>query len=265
MIERRKTRRINIGKVPIGDGAPISVQSMTKTDTRDVGATIAQIRRLAEAGCDIIRCAVPDDKAAGALRYICAESPLPVIADIHFSYKLALLSLESGVQGLRLNPGNLDKPEEIRSVALAALEKRVPIRIGVNAGSLSKGWRDKVHAGECTTPEAMVESAMGHIRLLEEHGFDLIKLALKASDILTTVEAYRLMSGRCDYPFHVGITEAGTSRSGIIKSSIGIGTLLLEGLGDTIRVSLTPRIPPRRYTPESGSFRFWDCGRRDRS
>lgn len=239
VIKRRKTRRINIGNVPVGDGAQISVQSMTKTDTRDIVATLAQINRLAEAGCEIIRCAVPDEKAAGALREICAASPLPVIADIHFSHKLALQALEAGVQGLRLNPGNLRNPEHVKIVAGEALSRKIPIRVGVNAGSLSDTWREKIHQGFITTEEAMVESALGQIHLLEDCGFDRIKIALKASDVLTTIKAYRLMAQRCDYPFHVGITEAGTPRTGIIKSCLGIGALVFEGLADTLRVSLT--------------------------
>ncbi len=239
MIERRKSRRIHIGEVAIGGGAPISVQSMTKTHTQDAGATLSQIRRLADAGCDIIRCAVPDEKAAIALRSICAESPIPIIADIHFSHELALLALDAGVHGLRINPGNLKKPQYVRAIADAAGERGVPIRVGVNAGSLSDEWRKKIHSGKCTTEEAMVESALGHIRLLEDCGFNQIKVALKASDVLTTVRAYRLMATRCDYAFHVGVTEAGTCRVGIIKTCVGIGTLLIDGLVDTLRVSLT--------------------------
>lgn len=239
MMERRKTRRIHIGDVPIGDGAPISIQSMTKTDTRDAKATLEQIHKVAKAGCDIIRCAVPDEKAAIALKEICAESPLPVIADIHFSHKLALMALDAGVKGLRLNPGNIRKPEYVRMIAEKAGKAGIPIRVGVNAGSITDAWREKVHKGQCAIEEAMVESALGQIRLLEESGFDQIKVALKASDVLTTIKAYRLMASRCDYPFHVGITEAGTPGTGIIKSSIGIGALLLEGLVDTLRVSLT--------------------------
>ena len=236
---RRKTRQIHIGGIPIGGGAPITVQSMTKTDTADVAATLEQIHRLASAGCDIIRCAVPDEKAAAALREICAESPMPVIADIHFSHKLALLAIESGAAGLRLNPGNIRQPEHIKAVAEAAAARNIPIRVGVNAGSISKEWREKIERAECSLPEAMVESALVHIRLLEDLGFNQIKVALKASDVPTTIKAYRLMATRCDYPFHAGITEAGTARTGVIKSSVGLGILLSEGLVDTLRVSLT--------------------------
>jgi (E)-4-hydroxy-3-methylbut-2-enyl-diphosphate synthase len=239
MLKRRQSRKIFVGTVPVGGGAPITVQSMTKTLTSDAGATLDEIRRLARAGCDIIRCAVPDEKSARALRTICGESPIPVIADIHFSHKLALVAIESGVHGLRLNPGNLKKPEYVRTIAREAAAAGIPIRVGVNAGSISEEWRKKVKRGACTLPEAMVESAIGHIRMLEKVGFDKIKVALKASDVMTTVEAYRLMAGRCDYPFHVGITEAGTIRTGAIKSSVGIGILLQEGLVDTLRVSLT--------------------------
>ncbi len=239
MIERRQTKRIFIGKVPVGGGSPVSVQSMTKTDTRDAQATLAQITRLAEGGCDIIRCAVPDETAAKAMEVICRESPIPVIADIHFSPSLAMASLKAGAHGLRLNPGNIGGPEAVRPIVLEARERGVPIRVGVNAGSISRAWRERVHAGACLLEEAMVESALEHVRILESFDFQLIKIALKASDVPTTVSACRLMTTRCDYPFHVGVTESGTLRSGIIKSSMGIGTLLLDGLTDTLRVSLT--------------------------
>jgi len=239
MIKRTKTRKIYIGSVAIGGGAPISVQSMTNTDTRDVQATLEQIKRVADAGCDIIRCAVPDEKAAKCLCEICEASPLPVIADIHFRGELALLSLDADIKGLRINPGNLENPEDIARIAEKAGDKNVPIRVGVNAGSLSKKWREEIHQGTCTVEEAMVESALVHVRLLEKQGFELIKIALKSSHVPTTIQAYRLMANRCDYPFHVGITEAGTPRIGIVKSCVGIGALLSEGLGDTLRVSLT--------------------------
>ena len=233
---RRKTRRITVGNVPVGDGAPISVQSMCNTDTRDVLATKAQIRSLFEAGCEVVRCAVPDEEAALALREICADSPLPVIADIHFDYRLALASLESGVQGLRINPGNIGERWKVQEVVKACAERAVPIRIGVNGGSLEKELLERYGH---PTPEAMVESALGHIRLLEDLGFDQIKVSLKASDIRRTVEAYRQLADRVDYPLHVGITEAGTTWSGTIKSAIGLGALLYDGIGDTLRVSLT--------------------------
>ena len=233
---RRKTRRITVGDVAVGDGAPISVQSMCNTDTRDVQATTAQIRRLFEAGCEIVRCAVPDEEAALALRGICADSPLPVIADIHFDYRLALTSLEGGVQGLRINPGNIGERWKVQEVVRACAERSVPIRIGVNGGSLEKELLERYGH---PTPEAMVESALGHIRLLEDLSFDQIKVSLKASDIRRTVEAYRQLADRVDYPLHIGITEAGTTWSGTIKSAIGLGTLLYDGIGDTLRVSLT--------------------------
>ncbi|MDW7644248.1 MAG: flavodoxin-dependent (E)-4-hydroxy-3-methylbut-2-enyl-diphosphate synthase [Desulfuromonadales bacterium] len=233
---RRKTRRITVGDVAVGDGAPISVQSMCNTDTRDVQATTAQIRRLFAAGCEIVRCAVPDEEAALALRGICADSPLPVIADIHFDYRLALASLESGVQGLRINPGNIGERWKVQEVVRACAERSVPIRIGVNGGSLEKELLERYGH---PTPEAMVESALGHIRLLEDLSFDQIKVSLKASDIRRTVEAYRQLADRVDYPLHIGITEAGTTWSGTIKSAIGLGALLYDGIGDTLRVSLT--------------------------
>jgi len=238
-IPRRKTRRIRVGRVPIGGGAPISVQSMTKTATRDAAATLRQIEALASAKCDIVRVAVPEMQDADALAEICRRSPLPVIADIHFDYRLALRALEAGVDGLRLNPGNMRSRKHVKSVVALAAERKAPIRIGVNAGSLSKGYRERVEAGQLSVAEAMVESALEHIAILEDHGHREIKVSLKASDVMTTVRAYRLLAKRCEYPFHVGITEAGTIRAGTIKSSAGIGVLLMDGLCDTIRVSLT--------------------------
>jgi (E)-4-hydroxy-3-methylbut-2-enyl-diphosphate synthase len=232
----RTTRRITVGDVAVGGGAPVSVQSMCSTDTRDVAATLEQIGRLAEAGCEIVRCAVPDAEAAAALRQIVAGSGLPVIADIHFDYKLALTALESGVAGLRINPGNIGERWKVEEVVKACAERSAPIRIGVNGGSLEKELLEKYGH---PTPEAMVESALGHIRILEEMDFDQIKVSLKASDIHRTVEAYRLLAGQVDYPLHIGITEAGTAWSGTIKSAIGLGVLLYEGIGDTLRVSLT--------------------------
>lgn len=238
-IKRRQSRKIYLGNVPIGGGAPVSVQSMTKTDTRDTEATLKQIRRVAAAGCDIIRVAVPDEKAANSLPGIVEKSPIPVIADIHFNPELAIMSLDARVHGLRLNPGNIKNPDRIREIAEKAGEKNVPVRVGVNSGSLPKDMRKKVGEEEMSLVEAMVESAMRHVKLLESFDFNLIKIALKSSDPLTTIMAYRLMSERCDYPFHVGVTEAGTWRTGVIKSCVGIGTLLVDGLVDTLRVSLT--------------------------
>jgi (E)-4-hydroxy-3-methylbut-2-enyl-diphosphate synthase len=233
---RRKTKQIQIGGVPIGGGAPIAVQSMTKTHTHDVKAAAAQIRRLESAGCEIVRLAVPDERAAKALGKIRSRVAIPIIADIHFDYRLALAALQAGVDGLRLNPGTISSKDKVREVVKAARERSVPIRIGVNSGSLEKSLLSKY--GEAT-PGAMVESAMGHIRLLEDLGFDLIKISLKASDVERTVAAYRLLAEKVDYPFHAGITEAGSLFSGTVRSSVGLGILLSEGLADTIRVSLT--------------------------
>lgn len=235
-MERRKTRRIRVGNVEIGGGAPIAVQSMTNTKTQDVQGTLAQIARLAAVGCDIVRCAVPDNQAALALKDICTASPIPVIADIHFDYRLALQSIASGVNGLRLNPGNIGGPEKVNAVVEAAKAKNIPIRIGVNAGSLPK---DLLETYGHPTAEALVEAAWRHIRILEGMDYRNIKISLKCHDVPLTLAAYRLLAGQCDYPLHVGITEAGTIRSGIIKSAVGIGSLLAEGIGDTIRVSLT--------------------------
>ena len=236
MIQRRKTRQIQVGGVKIGGDAPVAVQSMTNTKTQDAAATLAQIRKLADLGCDIIRCAVPDMDAALALKEITAKSPIPVIADIHFDYRLALQALESGVDGLRLNPGNIGGSENVRAVVEAAKPRQIPIRIGVNAGSLPKDLLEKYGH---PTAEALVEAAWRHIHILEEMDYGNIKVSLKCHDVPLTLDAYRLLAGQCDYPLHVGITEAGTVHSGLIKSAVGIGTLLAEGIGDTIRVSLT--------------------------
>ena len=220
----------------IGGGAPVAVQSMTNTDTRDWEATLAQIGTLVHAGCELVRVAVPDESAARALDRIVERSPIPVIADIHFDHRLALAALEQGVQGLRINPGNIGGRAPVRKVAEAALKKGVPIRIGVNAGSLDK---DLLAQYGRATPEAMVESARREIRLLEEFDFRAIKVSLKSSNVLDTVAAYRLMARETDYPLHLGVTETGTLIAGTVKSALGIGMLLAEGIGDTIRVSLT--------------------------
>lgn len=233
---KKLTRQIHIGTIAIGGDAPCSVQSMCSTDTRDVAATLAQIKGLAEVGCEIIRCAVPDMDAAVALGQIKHNSPIPVIADIHFDYKLALRVLEGGIDGLRLNPGNIGDKWKVAEVVKAAAERKVPIRIGVNAGSLEKELLERYGH---PTAEAMAESALGHIRILEELNYQEIKVSLKASDVMKTVAAYRLLSERVDYPLHIGITEAGTIFSGTIKSSVGLGILLADGIGDTMRVSLT--------------------------
>ena len=232
----RTTRQIRVGNVLVGGGAPVSVQSMTNTDTRDVQATLAQVRALAEAGCEIARCAVPDQEAAAALAAVRCDSPLPLIADIHFDYKLALAVLEGGIDGLRLNPGNIGERWKVEEVVRACAERSVPIRIGVNAGSLDKELLEQYGH---PAAEAMVASALGHIRILEDLGYREIKVSLKASDVRRTVSAYRLLAAQVDYPLHVGITEAGTTWAGTIKSAVGLGALLIDGLGDTLRVSLT--------------------------
>ena len=234
MNTRRISKAIRIGGVTIGGGAPIVVQSMTKTDTRDAKATIAQIRGLEECGCELVRVAVPDAEAARAIAAIKKGISLPLVADIHFDYRLALMALEAGADGLRLNPGNIGEPEKVKAVALAAKERGVPIRIGVNAGSLPKTANP-----DLSVAERMVKAALEQINLLEGLDFDLIKVSLKAFDVPTTITAYRIIAGKIPYPLHIGITEAGTPRTGIIRSTVGIGTLLWLGIGDTVRVSLT--------------------------
>jgi (E)-4-hydroxy-3-methylbut-2-enyl-diphosphate synthase len=233
---RGTTRPIRVGRVTIGGGAPISVQTMTKTDTSDVAATVAEIQTVATAGADLVRLAVPDNAAAAALSAIRAQSPIPLIADIHFNYLLALRALEAGIDGLRLNPGNVGGAERVETVAREAKARGVPIRIGVNAGSLEQ---DLLEAHGGPTPEAMVESALRHIQILEDMDFLDIKVSLKASNVPMTVAAYRLMAERSRYPLHLGVTEAGTARTGTIKSAVGLGILLAEGIGDTIRISLS--------------------------
>ena len=235
-MQRKITRQIRIGSIAIGGGAPISVQSMTNTKTQDAEATVRQIEVLVSAGCDIVRLAVPDKEAAANIGAIKAQVKVPLVADIHFDYRLALIAIEQGIDALRLNPGNIGGAENVRRVAEAAKARGIPIRIGVNAGSLDKRLLAK-YGG--VTAEALVESALEHVRLLEEQDFHDMKISLKAHDVPLTLAAYRLMSERCDYPLHLGITEAGTVRSGIIKSAVGIGALLAEGIGDTLRVSLT--------------------------
>ncbi|HQD36410.1 MAG TPA: flavodoxin-dependent (E)-4-hydroxy-3-methylbut-2-enyl-diphosphate synthase [Thermodesulfovibrio thiophilus] len=234
--ERKKTRRLYIGNVPIGNGAAVAVQSMTKTDTRDIKKTVRQIKQLELAGCEIIRVAVPDMEAARALGEIKRKIKIPLIADIHFNYMLALEAIFQGVDGLRINPGNIGAKWKVKEVVNAAKDKKVPIRIGVNAGSLPK---DLLQKYSDPTAQAMVEAAERHIEILEELDFHDIKVSLKASDVLKTVEAYNLFSNKHDYPLHVGITETGPIPEGAVKSAIGIGMLLLEGIGDTVRVSLT--------------------------
>jgi (E)-4-hydroxy-3-methylbut-2-enyl-diphosphate synthase len=233
---QRKSRRIRVGGVPIGGDAPISVQTMTKTDTRDVEATLTQIRSVTTLGCDLVRLAVVDDAAAAALKPICAASPIPVIADIHFDYRLAIQSVEAGVACLRINPGNIGSEARIREVVAAARDHQVPIRIGVNGGSLEKDLL-ATHGGP--TAQALVASAMRHVALLEKLDYQEIKISAKASDVLRTIETYRLLSASTDYPLHLGVTEAGTFMAGTVRSAVAMGMLLAEGIGDTIRVSLT--------------------------
>ena len=233
---RKKTRKIFVGKVPVGGGSLISVQSMTKTDTRDVKKTVAQIKALAKAGCEIIRIAVPDMEAAIALGKIKKAAAIPVIADIHFDWRLALEAIKQGVDGLRINPGNIGAKWKVAEVVSAAAGKNIPIRVGVNAGSLTKKLLKKYGH---PSPEALVESAEEHIEILEGLNFRKIKVSLKASNVPATVEAYRIFSRKFRYPLHIGISEAGPAFTGIIKSSVGLGILLSEGIGDTMRVSLS--------------------------
>lgn len=232
---RRKTRPVFLGKIKIGGDAPVSVQSMTSTDTRDVGKTLAQIRRLEKAGCEIVRIAVPDEAAAAAIAKIKAKINIPLIADIHFRHRLAIMAIEAGADGIRINPGNMDR-KAIPDVVRAAREHGTVIRIGVNAGSLEKGLLEKHHGPDA---DALVESALGHIRLLEDLGFEQIKVSLKSSDVTVMIRAYQFLSEKVDYPLHLGVTEAGSLMRATVKSSIGIGTLLYQGIGDTIRVSVT--------------------------
>jgi len=236
MIDRRGSRRIMVGSVAVGDGAPVSVQSMTTTKTADVDATLAQVYALRGAGADIVRITCNDVEAATALAEIVPRSPVPIIADIHFQYRLALAALEAGVDGLRLNPGNIRKPEHVKTVARAAGERDVPIRIGVNAGSLDKDLLDRYGS---PVPRALVDSAVAEVRLLEDVGFTDIKISVKHSHVPSMVESYRLLADAVDYPLHLGVTEAGPPPAGLMKSVAGIATLLLEGIGDTIRFSLT--------------------------
>lgn len=234
---RKKTKTVKIGNIVIGGGAPISVQSMTTTKTDNIPGTVAQIRALTAAGCDIVRLAVPDMSAATAIEKLKSEVATPLVADIHFDYRLALAALERGIDALRINPGNIGDQENTIAVVSAAKRRHVPIRIGVNAGSLQKDILAKY--GGHPTPEALVESALQHVRLLEQLDFYDIKISLKTHDVPMTIAAYQLMSQTVDYPLHLGITEAGTAKSGVVKSAVGIGALLAQGIGDTIRVSLT--------------------------
>ncbi|HAP88421.1 MAG TPA: 4-hydroxy-3-methylbut-2-en-1-yl diphosphate synthase, partial [Arthrobacter bacterium] len=233
---RRKTRQIKVGSVGVGSDSPISVQSMTTTPTTDINATLQQIASLVATGCEIVRVAVPHWEDAEALKAIAAKSTIPVVADIHFQWKYAKAALEAGIQGLRINPGNIKYQDKVRLIAREASARGVPIRIGVNAGSLEKDLLEKYGA---PTPEALVESALNEVRILEDEDFFDIKISVKHSNPRTMIEAYRQLSEKCDYPLHLGVTEAGPMPMGGVKSAVGIGALLAEGIGDTIRVSLT--------------------------
>lgn len=235
MINRRKSKQIEIGNIKIGGDAPISVQSMCNTDTRDVEKTMQQINALTDEGCELVRLAVLNKDAAESIKELVKRSKAPLIADIHFDYRLAIQCINNGINALRLNPGNIGNLENIKKVVSLAKQQKIPIRIGINAGSLEKEFQDL----EITLAEKMVESALKHIKILEDLNFDLIKVSLKSSDVLTTIEAYKLIAEKINYPLHLGVTEAGTLKSGLVKSSVGLGSLLSQGIGDTIRVSLT--------------------------
>ncbi|MCR4766444.1 MAG: flavodoxin-dependent (E)-4-hydroxy-3-methylbut-2-enyl-diphosphate synthase [Saccharofermentans sp.] len=230
------TKKVYIGNVEVGGGSSVKIQSMNNTDTRDAKATLAQIRELADAGCDITRVAIPDMEAAESLKEITSKSPIPVVADIHFDYRLALAAADNGAAKIRINPGNIGGPENVRLVADKCRERNIPIRVGVNSGSISREILAKY--GEVNA-DAMTESALGAVKLLEDQDFDNIVISIKSSSPKLTIDTYRILSRSCDYPLHVGVTEAGTVREGAIKSAVGIGALLAEGIGDTIRVSLT--------------------------
>ena len=235
-VPRRRTRQIRLGRVAVGGDAPVSVQTMAKTDTSDVEATLAQINEVEAVGCDIVRVAVPDEAAARALETICSRVDIPVVADIHFDHRLALMSIDAGADGLRINPGNIGGRDKLAEVIAAAHDRGVPVRVGVNSGSVEADLLQK-HGG--ATAEALVESALRNVRLIEEMGHERIKISVKASDVGRTVAAYRQLSEQTDYPLHVGLTEAGTLIAGTVRSSVAMGILLSEGIGDTIRVSLT--------------------------
>lgn len=236
MFNRRKTINLKVGNVGVGSDYPVSVQSMTNTDTKNPKATLLQISELAVAGCEIVRIAVPDMEAAEKTREIVEGSPIPVIADIHFDYRLALESIKNGIHGLRINPGNIGNEERIREVVSAAKEYNIPIRIGVNSGSVEKEMLEKYKG---VNSHSLIESALKHVQILERLNFDKIKISVKASEVPLMIDVYRKLADKVDYPLHLGVTEAGSINSGIVKSAVGIGTLLAEGIGDTIRVSLT--------------------------
>lgn len=236
LIDRRNTRQIQIGAVKVGGLAPVVIQSMTNTQTQDVSATVSQIIRLEQAGCEIVRVAVPDQEAAAAIASIKQQISIPIIADIHFDYRLAISSMKAGADGLRINPGNIGSVKKVKAVVDCAKSFDIPIRVGVNSGSLEK---DIIRKHKGVSSEAMVESALRHIELMDSFDFSNIKISIKSSDVHRTIDAYRRLSSKTDFPLHVGVTEAGALYAGIVKSSIGIGMLLAEGIGDTIRVSLT--------------------------
>ncbi len=239
MTTRNKTKRIQLGSIAIGGGAPVSVQTMCNTDTRDAVATADQIKRCMDLGCDIVRLAVPDQTAAAALPEIRRRTPgVPLVADIHFDWRLAIAAADAGMDGLRINPGNIGDADRVRAVVAAANARRIPIRVGVNGGSLEKSILAKYGSA---TPEALVESALGHVRLLEEAGCEAIKISVKASDVPRTLAAYRLLAHKTDWPLHIGVTEAGTFLAGTVRSCVALGQLLAEGIGDTVRVSLTDK------------------------
>ena len=235
-MDRKKTRKVKVGSCYVGGDARVSIQSMTNTDTRNVEDTLRQIRELYNVGCEIVRCTVPDMEAAEAIKEIVKQSPIPVVADIHFDYRLALKSIENGISAVRINPGNIGNIERVKLVVEACKQKNIPIRIGVNSGSLEK---EILERDGKPTAEGLVESALNHVKILESLDFHDIVISIKSSDVMMMIEAYRLMSKKVDYPLHLGVTESGTPFRGTIKSSVGIGTLLAEGIGDTIRVSLT--------------------------
>ena len=239
MIIRKKTRQIKIGNVFIGGDAPISVQSMTNTDTRNTVATISQIKGLEKAGCELIRVAVPDLESAEAIRVIRDGISIPLIADIHFDWRLAVASMENGAQGIRINPGNLGGAEKLARVVDAAKVWKVPIRVGVNSGSIEKDLLEKYGYPTPENPSSLIESALRNVKLLEKQGFNDIKISIKSSDTLTTIAGYRLLSEQTDYPLHIGVTEAGGLIAGTVKSSVALGILLFDGIGDTFRISLT--------------------------
>ncbi len=239
MVTRQDTRQIFVGPVPVGGGAPIAVQTMANVPTTDINAVLGQISRAKDLGCDILRVAVPDQDAAIALKTICAKSPLPLVADIHFDYRLALASIEAGVAALRINPGNIGDNERVKAVVKTAKERKIPIRIGVNGGSLEKSLLQKYGSA---TAEALVESALGHVKILEGLDFYDIKISVKASDIQRTLSAYRLLAEKTNYPLHLGLTEAGTFLRGTVTSCVALSRLLEEGIGDTLRISLTAPI-----------------------